>query len=109
MFCYESAIDAISHASLIKLTGGDWRSGWRVSLGGTSFLGLDRFLTEHPEVREIVSCLDSDATGERRSVKLADEYAAKGYAVEREAPAAKDFNEDLVNFQEEMEDDLAYE
>ncbi len=109
VFCFESAIDAISHASLIKLTGGDWRNGWRISLGGTSFLGLDRFLAEHPEVREIVSCLDNDATGERRSVKMADKYAAKGYAVEREAPAGKDFNEDLVNFQEEQEDDLAYE
>jgi hypothetical protein len=105
VFCFESAIDAISHATLMKINGEDWRGGWRISLGGTSFLGLDRFLSEHPEVREIVACLDSDATGERRSAKLAEEYAAKGYSVERDAPAAKDFNEDLLNYQQEMEDE----
>ncbi|MDR1321177.1 MAG: DUF3991 and toprim domain-containing protein [Gracilibacteraceae bacterium] len=105
VFCFESAIDAVSHASLLKMNGADWRVGWRVSLGGTSFLGLDRFLSEHPNVREIVSCLDNDATGERRSVKLAEEYAAKGYAVGREAPRSKDFNEDLLNYRQEQEDD----
>jgi hypothetical protein len=105
VFCFESAIDAISHASLLKMTGCDWRDGWRISLGGTSFLGLDRFLSEHPEVRGTVSCLDSDATGERRSAKLAEEYGAKGYAVEREAPQAKDFNEDLLQFHYEQEDE----
>jgi hypothetical protein len=104
VFCFESAIDAISHASIMKMNGEDWRGGWRISLGGTSFLGLDRFLSEHPEVRKIVACLDSDATGERRSARLTQEYAAKGYAVEREAPNAKDFNEDLLDFQREMED-----
>ena len=105
VYCFESAIDLISHASLLKMNGADWRGGWRISLGGTSFLGLGRFLSERPEVREVVSCLDSDATGERRSAKLAEEYAAKGYTVRREAPEAKDFNEDLLNCQQEQEDD----
>ncbi|MDR2089132.1 MAG: DUF3991 and toprim domain-containing protein [Clostridiales Family XIII bacterium] len=107
VFVFESAIDAISHASLCKANGGDWRNGHRISLGGTSFLGLERFLSEHPEVEEIVSCLDNDATGERRSRKLAEEYRAKGYGVEREAPTLKDFNEDLPAYrQEETEEDL---
>jgi hypothetical protein len=104
VFCFESAIDAISHASLLKKCGEDWRDGWRISLGGTSFLGLDRFLRERPEIREIVSCLDNDATGERRSRKLTAEYGAKGYVVERSAPNAKDFNENLLNFMPEETD-----
>jgi hypothetical protein len=106
VFCFESAVDAISHATLLKMNGDDWRNGCRISLGGTSFLGLDRFLSEHREVREIVSCLDNDVTGDRRSLKLAEEYGARGCAVRREAPEAKDFNEDLVNFSREREDDL---
>jgi hypothetical protein len=109
VYCFESAIDAISHATIIKLNGGDWRDGWRISLGGTSFLGLDRFLGERPETREIVSCLDNDTTGERRSAKLIDEYTAKGYAVLREAPTEKDYNEDLLKYKEELEDEWDYE
>jgi hypothetical protein len=109
VFVFEGAIDAISHASLQKTHGGDWRNDRRISLGGTGFLGLERFLSGHPNVTTIVSCLDNDATGERRSVKLADEYAAKGYAVKREAPMHKDFNEDLIRFQQEKEDDLDFE
>ncbi|MDR2357239.1 MAG: DUF3991 and toprim domain-containing protein [Oscillospiraceae bacterium] len=113
VFCFESAVDAISHAGIYKRGDADWRDGHRISLGGTSFQGLDRFLSEHPDVTNIVSCLDSDETGERRSRKLADEYSAKGYVVEREAPIHKDFNEDLLDYlqeeQEETEDEFDYE
>jgi hypothetical protein len=110
VFCFESAVDAVSHASLMKMNGGDWRAGWRISLGGTGFLGLNRFLSEHPNVTNIVACLDSDAAGERRSAKLAEEYAAKGCSVEREAPRLKDFNEDLLLYrQEEKEGGWDYE
>jgi hypothetical protein len=109
VYCFESAIDAVSHASLVKLNGGDWRDAWRISLGGTSFLGLDRFLSEHPRIRAVVACLDNDETGNRRSEKLMSEYSAKGYYTEREASDAKDFNEDLLNDRQEMEDDLDYE
>ncbi|MDR0818897.1 MAG: DUF3991 and toprim domain-containing protein [Oscillospiraceae bacterium] len=107
VYCFESVIDAISHASLYKLTGQEWNSGHRISLGGTSFLGLDRFLSDNPRVARIVSCLDNDETGNRRSARLADEYAAMGYTVEREAPLLKDFNEDLLDYlQQESEEDL---
>jgi len=107
VFCYEGAIDAISHACIYKMNGGDWRDGHRIALGGTSFLGLDRFLSENPRITEIVACLDNDETGNRRSDKLLEEYTAKGYTVEREAPEAKDFNEDLLILrQEEQEGEI---
>jgi hypothetical protein len=110
VFCFESAIDAISHASIYKMNGEDWRDSQRISLGGTSFLGLDRFLSEHPQIRAVVACLDNDGTGNRRSEKLMEEYAAKGYHTGRDTPAAKDFNEDLLNLKiPESEDDLDYE
>jgi hypothetical protein len=110
VFCFESAIDAISHAGIFRMSDADWRDGYRISLGGTSFWGLDRFLAEHLRITTIVACLDNDGTGNRRSEKMAEEYAAKGYTVERETPAAKDFNEDLLHLKiSETEDDLDYE
>ena len=96
VYAFESAIDAISHATLWKQRGSDWQSVHRIALGGTSFLGLDRFLRENPQVTAIIACLDNDQTGDKRSTRMMDDYAAKGYAVCREAPAGKDFNEDLL-------------
>jgi len=97
IFCYEGALDAISHASISKISGEDWRDGHRLSLGGISFLGLDRFLIDNPQITTIIACLDNDATGNRTSEKLAEKYAAKGYTVERESSVYKDFSEDLMN------------
>ena len=99
VYAFESAIDAISHASMWKQRDYDWQSVHRIALGGTSFLGLDRFLRENSQVTAIVACLDNDRTGDRRSVRMTEDYTAKGYAVCREAPKGKDFNEDLLKHQ----------
>ena len=106
VFVFESDIDSISHASICKMQGGDWRGDYRISLGGTSFSGLDRFLGERPNITDIVACLDNDATGNRRSEKLMEDYAGKGYSTSRQAPDHKDFNEDLVNIVQEDELEL---
>ena len=104
VYAFESAIDAISHASMWKQRGYDWQSVHRIALGGTSFLGLERFLRENPQVTAIVACLDNDQTGDRRSNIMITDYTAKGYAVCREAPAGKDFNEDLLRCRHSMAD-----
>jgi len=107
VYCFESAIDATSHACVYKAYGHDWRDGHRLSLGGVSFLGLDRFLAENPQITSIVACLDNDETGERMSNKLTNEYASKGYIVYRDVPTEKDFNEDLLILrQQEQEGEL---
>jgi hypothetical protein len=93
---FESAIDALSHASIAKDRGDDWRNTHRISLAGVSFLSLERYLADNPHLDTIISCLDNDATGNRRSQAMEQVYTAKGYAVKREAPVLKDFNEDLL-------------
>jgi hypothetical protein len=105
VFCFESAIDAVSHACISKMNGEDWRDSYRLSLGGTSFLGLDRFLTDNPQVSNIVVCLDNDATGNRRSEKLSDEYTGRCYTVERQTPVYKDFNEDLLYLRQQEQEE----
>ncbi len=109
VFCFEAAIDAISHASLYKRKGLDWHKDFRIALGGTSFLGLNRFLEENPSINHITVCLDNDQTGLRRGMKLKQEFEAKGYLVDLEFPISKDFNQDLLNeIMEEQEDEAEY-
>jgi len=107
VFCFEGAIDAISHASFYKMTGQDWRDGCRLALGGTCFLGLERFLADNPQVRNITVCLDNDAAGQRCGQKLCDDFTEKGYEVDFEYPTAKDWNEELLN-EREVEDEHDY-
>ncbi len=112
VFCFEAAIDAMSHATLYKMNGLDWKKDDRIALGGTSFLGLERFLKENPKVNHITVCLDNDPTGQRRGLKIEQEYKEKGYHVDFEYPKSKDFNQDLIEERqkenEEQEDEFEY-
>lgn len=64
---FEAPIDAMSHATLCKMQGIDWRKDYRVSEGCLSSRALRHFLEHHPEIKEIVLCYDNDVDG-----KLAD-------------------------------------
>ena len=59
----ESPIDALSLASLVKLTGGEWRDSHYVSLGGTAPRAMIQFLHDHPHVTQVSLCLDNDKAG----------------------------------------------
>jgi hypothetical protein len=99
LYIFESAIDLMSHASLVNATTGDtgaWKQDSRLSLAGTSDTALDFFLNKHTAVRELVFCLDSDAPGREAAASMARKYAAKGYTVLIDFPQGKDFNADLT-------------
>lgn len=107
VYVFESPIDAMSHATLAKLKGQDWKADHRISLGCLSDHALERFLQHHP-VHEIVFCLDNDhnATfsdgspapnwGQEAAYKFVQKYADLGYLTSIEKPIGKDFNEDLT-------------
>ncbi|MCI8623525.1 MAG: DUF3991 domain-containing protein [Provencibacterium sp.] len=59
----ESPIDALSLATLVKLSGGDWRDNFYLSLGGTGEKALLQFLYDHPMATDISLCLDNDQAG----------------------------------------------
>jgi hypothetical protein len=98
LYIFESAIDAMSHATLAILEFGD-RSAWeydsRLSLAGTSETALNFFLNQHTAVKELILCLDNDPAGREAAAQIARTYALKGYTVLNEPPKGKDFNEDL--------------
>lgn len=114
VYVFEAPIDAMSHATLTKVSGWDWQEDWRIALGGVSDLGLQQFLSLHPEIKNIHFATDNDEQGKKvleneynndgtiKKVGYMQKYKDKGYEVFREEPIHKDFNEDLCAFMEEQ-------
>lgn len=103
----EAPIDLMSHATLMKLSGGDWRQDHRISLGCIWDGALERYLSWHPEIRRIVFAYDNDYLARDKDGRLKNwgqisadthyrKYAAKGYACAIHVPHLNDFNQDLT-------------
>lgn len=109
---FEAPIDAMSHATLYKLRGYDWRKDYRISEGCLSDRALKRFLEEHPKVNEIVFCYDNDVDGKLadgtphnhgqvRAEEAKKHYQSLGYKVAIQTPTEKDFNKVLTSLYEQ--------
>jgi hypothetical protein len=106
--CFESPIDAMSHAYLAP--GFD---GWRLSLGGTALIALEHFLERRSEVKAVVVCTDNDEAGNQAAAKIAE---LGGYQITRSVPPAeKDWNESLqqstrieVKFMEDVRKNIVF-
>ncbi len=69
----ESPIDALSLATLVKLSGNDPRDSHYLSLGGTGHRALMQFLHDHPHVTQVSLCLDNDKAGLEGMERLTQE------------------------------------
>ncbi|GHV31482.1 hypothetical protein FACS18949_00060 [Clostridia bacterium] len=98
LFVFESPIDMLSWLTLAKLEGRK-PLGHFLSLGGLNLPTLDRYLAEHPNILEIVLCVDNDAAGDTFA-----EQAANKYSISRLVPNGKDFNDDLKEVREDEAD-----
>lgn len=103
LYIYESIIDGMSHATMIKIQGGNYKEHNRVSLACVGYVKIDKFLEENPNVKTIISCLDNDKAGIMMTEKIRNKYSEKGYIVKRILPKHKDFNDDLIATLEEHE------
>ena len=101
---FESAIDALSYLTLLKLRGQDWRSANTLSLSGIYRprkdgsirfpAALEQYLTDHPGVTRIVLCLDNDTPG--RAASAAIQNCLPQYEVIDNPPhRGKDYNDQL--------------
>lgn len=108
---FEAPIDAMSHATLCKLHGIDWRKDYRISEGCLSDKALKQFLSDHPQVREIVFCYDNDVDGKLadgtphnhgqiRAAQAKAHFESIGYTVYIQTPTQKDFNKVLTSLYE---------
>lgn len=96
VYVYESIIDAMSHSTIIKVQGGNYKEHNRISLGCVADVKLEQFLKDHPNIKIIVSCLDNDKAGIEATEKIKEKYSKKGYQIKRILPTNKDFNDDLI-------------
>ncbi|MDR1754376.1 MAG: DUF3991 and toprim domain-containing protein [Eubacterium sp.] len=93
---FESPIDAMSHASLAKMSGLDWKADTRLSLGGCFIPALEQHLADHPDCyNEIWVCLDNDKAGKKTAAKIKEKFGG-GYNVKVKFPRGKDYNDDLI-------------
>ena len=98
----ESPIEAMSYRELCILTGSPYRDCPILSLGGASVLvGLEQYLTRHPEITELRLGLNRDddgkhreKAGERATERLKEMYG-KQYHVSVHVPSENDWNDVL--------------
>ena len=108
---FESAIDALSGATLTKLAGKAWEDACYLSLGGTSPLALVQFLKDRPGIRHVALCLDNDGAGKSGTEKLMEtllsdrELSGRIETLREAAPPerhGKDYNQHLLGVIGEM-------
>ena len=107
LYVTESPIDLMSHASLCKTRGIGYMKDHRISLGCLSDKALERYLKQHPEIKQIIFALDNDVDGkgpdgqprnhgQEAAKRFAEKYEKLGYDTAVQTPNVKDFNDDLT-------------
>ena len=103
---FESAIDLLSYATLLKIKNIDWHKENMISLGGVNNpskinennkipIAIKEFLEKNPNINEIHLHLDNDEVGRNASKSLQDVLSKKYTVLDRPAPLGKDCNDYL--------------
>lgn len=113
LYVFESAIDAMSHATIANLVFGSntaYKKSNRLSLGGLNTVALDQYLKDHPTVTTLNFCFDNDCNavnkdgtpapnhGQEFAKICCQKYSERGYKVKNICPKCKDFNDDLIDY-----------
>jgi 5S rRNA maturation endonuclease (ribonuclease M5) len=99
----ESAIDAMSVASIVKRQAGRAYELYEyLSLGSTSPLAVLEYLKTHSDTQKVVLCLDNDEAGQIAREKIRElltsdpDLRERALEVTDRIPAMKDWNEELL-------------
>ena len=104
---FESAIDLLSYATIIKKQGEDWKSSGLLSLSGiyapedeTAPMKtpetLTHYLAQHKHIKRIVLHLDNDRTGRVAAKKIRENLSGEYEVINEPPPEGKDFNDTLL-------------
>ena len=103
---FESSIDLLSYATLLKLEGLPWDQHHLLSLAGiyrpredaastTLPMALTQFLDDHPGTKNIVLRLDNDSAGRQISRHLMTALSERYTVLAKFPPRGKDYNDFL--------------
>lgn len=97
---FESAIDAMSHATIQKLIGKPWDQCFRVAMGGNNTIApIQRIMQDHPRLRKVIFCLDHDSAGQKQCAAYQEALKKAGIPEDcmdvLSVPYGKDWNEYL--------------
>ena len=98
---FESAIDLLSYATLLKMKGRDWKKDALLSLGGVfkrkqEFvipLALSQYLQDHPGTNTLYLHLDNDEVGRDAAAGIMEGLGDKYTVQDRPPPYGKDVND----------------
>ena len=101
---FESAIDALSYATLLKMTGRDWQQIPLLSLAGVYKMkrenvvpmALEQFLSDHPNAKTLLLHLDNDEVGRSAAAGITEALGDRYQVIDSPAPTGKDVNDYLV-------------
>ena len=105
---FESAIDLLSYATLLKMNNIEWYNENLLSLSGVYQpsknigdskipLALNYFLNQHPEINKVVLHLDNDRAGITATNSLKKVLPKKYIVIDNPPPFGKDVNDFLCN------------
>lgn len=98
---FEASIDAVSHATLSKINGEDYRTIDRIALGGVWESPLLHYLGAHPQMSRVRLCLDNDPAGVQGTAHLRKALEGTGVTITEEyPPQGKDWNEYLCLYRQ---------
>ena len=102
---FESAIDLLSYATLVKRSGGDWRKESMMSLAGVYAgkadgsvkvpVALEKTLLEHEKIRKVYLHFDRDDAGRRAAKGLSESLSGRVTVCDEPPGFGKDFNDYL--------------
>lgn len=98
---FESAIDLLSYATLLKMKGRDWRQDALLSLAGVfkqkkEFvipLALSQYLKDRPGIKTLYLHLDNDEVGREAAAGIMEGLGDKYTVLDRPPPYGKDVND----------------
>ncbi|OJU18297.1 MAG: topoisomerase [Clostridiales bacterium 43-6] len=104
---FESAIDLLSYATLLKRKKNDWRSENLLSLAGVYQpqkdikqskvpVALNQYLEDYPHIRTVIFHLDNDRAGQLASQAIRTVLPPEYETIDAPPPAGKDCNDYLL-------------
>lgn len=97
---FESVPDLLSYATLVKLSGENWRSESYLSLGGIGGTALpkalEQFLKDYPDISHIYLHLDNDDPGRVATKHITEILKSKYVIKDSPPPKGKDYNDYLL-------------